>query len=277
MNIAFWSPMHGTGTTSALLAVAAAYGEMEGKKLLLSQTHYNLNNLEYPLLGDVREDDFFRDTGIDAALRHFKSGNVTDTQLSDCTIKIGKNLYLLAGTHSSNREGFENDMVESMIIHILLLYGQYYDIVFTDTNSGFGVYSMKMLEECDAVVVSLNQNLFMLDSFLDNERFKDKKMFYLFTDYDSRRKYNIKNISAKYKQIGKNNSGIIPHSARFADSICDKKAYRYITDNLDCDSDHADYEFFTGLKSTIDKLKIFLESIKSGSAGKTEDAQWYGS
>ena len=277
MNIAFWSPMHGTGTTSALLALSAAYSGLESKKVLLTPTHYNLNNLEYPLLGNVGEDDFFRDTGIDAVLRHFKSGNVTEEQLSDCTIKTGKNLYLLAGTHSGSREGFENDMVKSMIIRILRIAGQYYDIVFTDTNSGASAYSMKILEECDAIVVSLNQNLFMLDTLLNNDRFKDKKIFYLFTDYDSRRKYNIKNISAKYKQIGKNNSGLILHSAGFADSICDKKVYRYITDNLDCDSDHADYDFFTELKNTVDKLESFFETVKNGSAGKTEDDQWYGS
>ena len=268
MNIAFWSPMHGTGTTSALLALSVAYSEMERKKILLTQTHYNLNNLEYPLLGDVREDDFFRDTGIDAALRLFKSGNVTEGQLTDCTIKIGKNLYLLAGTHSSNREGFESDMIKSMIIHILRIAGEFYDVVFTDTNSGVSGYSMKILEESDAVVVSLNQNLFMLDSFLSSDRLKDKKVFYLFTDYDHKRKYNIKNISAKYKQIGKSNSGVIPHSAHFAASICDKKVYGYITDNLGCDSDHTDYGFFSELKDTTDKLGRFLETVKSGKTKK---------
>ena len=271
MNIAFWSPMHGTGATSGLLAISIAYSELERKRILLTQTHYNLNNLEYPLLGDVGEDDFFRDTGIDAALRNFKSGNISEEQLADCTIKTGKNLFLMAGTHASSKEGFENDMVKSMTIHILHMAGNYYDMVFTDTNSGYGDYSLNMLNSCDAVVVSLNQNLFMLDAFLKDDRFKDKKMFYLFTDYDSKRKYNIKNISAKYKQIGKENSGLIPHSAHFADSVCDRKVYRFIADNIECDSDHADYDFFSQLKNTVEKLEVFFDSVKNNKTGKTEE------
>lgn len=270
MNIAFWSPMHGTGTTSALLAVSIAFSELERKRILLTQTHYNLNNLEYPLLGDVGEDSFFRDTGIDAALRNFKSGSITEEQFYDCTIKTGNNLFLLAGTHASTKEGFENEMVKNMTIHIIHMAGKYYDIVFTDTNSGYGEYSLRMLQSCDAVVVSLNQNLFVLEQFLKCERFKDKKMFFLFSDYDNKRKYNIKNISSKYRQIGKDNYGLIPHCAHFADSVCDKKVYGFITDNLDCDRDHADYDFFFELKSTVEKLAAFFDAVKTDKTGETE-------
>ena len=259
MKIAFWSPLHGTGTTSSMLAVAIAYAELENKKVLLTQTHYNLNNLEQPLIGDVGEEDFFRDIGIDAVLRHFKSGNITKDQISDCTIQVGRSLYLLAGTRNSSREGYESSMVKGMLSHIFREVEKYYDIVFIDTNSGENEYSLSVIEECDAVVILLDQNLYMLDSFFENDILKNKNIFYLFADYDSESKYSLKNLSHKYKKINKYNSACIMHSAQFSDAISDKKVFKFITDDLDCDRFHTGFTFFTSLKDTVLHLKDFID------------------
>ena len=258
MKIAFWSPLHGTGTTSSMLAVAIAYGVSENKKVLLTQTHYNLNNLEKPLIGDVGEEDFYRDIGIDALLRHFKSGNITKDQISDCTIQVGESLYLLAGTRNSSREGYESSMVKGMLSHIFNEVEKYYDIVFIDINSGENEYSLSVNEECDAVVVLLDQNLYMLDSFFEADNLKNKNVFYLFADYDTKSKYSLKNISRKYKKITKYNSARLWHSAQFSDAISDKKVFRFITDDLDCDRYHTEYDFFTSLKDTVLCLKNFI-------------------
>ncbi|MBO4781709.1 MAG: hypothetical protein J5522_04885 [Lachnospiraceae bacterium] len=275
MKIAFWSPLHGTGTTSSMLAVAIAYAELENKKVLLTQTHYNLNNLEQPLIGDVGEEDFFRDIGIDAVLRHFKSGNITKDQISDCTIQVGRALYLLAGTRNSSREGYESSMVKGMLSHIFREVEKYYDIVFIDTNSGENEYSLSVSEECDAVVILLDQNLYMLDSFFENDILKNKNIFYLFADYDSESKYSLKNLSHKYKKINKYNSARIMHSAQFSDAISDKKVFKFITEDLDCDSYHTGFTFFSSLKDTVLQLKDFIDrqDTKKPEAPVTEESQ----
>ena len=275
MKIAFWSPLHGTGTTSSMLAVAIAYAELENKKVLLTQTHYNLNNLEQPLIGDVGEEDFFRDIGIDAVLRHFKSGNITKDQISDCTIQVGQSLYLLAGTRNSSREGYESSMVKGMLSHIFREVEKYYDIVFIDTNSGENEYSLSVSEECDAVVILLDQNLYMLDSFFENDILKNKNLFYLFADYDSESKYSLKNLSHKYKKINKYNSARIMHSAQFSDAISDKKVFKFITEDLDCDSYHTGFTFFSSLKDTVLQLKDFIDrqDTKKPEAPVTEESQ----
>ena len=261
MKIAFWSPLHGTGTTLSLLAAGIAYGELKGKKIILTQTHYNLNNLERPLIGNIGEEDFFRDTGMDAVLRYFKSGNVTGEQISDCTIKVGNNLFLLAGTRNGNGEGYESTIVKNMILHIISLVEQYYDLVLIDTNSGNNEYSLKIMEECDVVVVLLDQNMYMLDSFFGDDLFPDKKVFYLFADYDPESKYNIRNLSHRYKKMNKDNTGKILHSTQFTDAVCDERVLRYIKENIDCDSNHADHAFFEALRETVRKLDIFTEKI----------------
>ena len=39
MKIAFWSPMHGTGTTANLMALMLAIAEDSDRSVLLTQTH----------------------------------------------------------------------------------------------------------------------------------------------------------------------------------------------------------------------------------------------
>ncbi|MBR4343489.1 MAG: hypothetical protein IKP88_12445 [Lachnospiraceae bacterium] len=265
MKIAFWSPLHGTGATASLLAVAIALSELKKNKILVTHTHYNLNNLERPLLGNVDNGDFFRDTGIDAVIRHFKSGTVTGEHISDCSIKISENLYLLAGTKNSSREGYESGIVKNMIAHILTIIEKYYDIVLVDTNSGNNEYSKKIIEECDMVIVTLRQDRYLLDGFFENEVFSDKKIFYLFGDYDRESKYSLTNIRHLYKKIRKNNSGEIPHNTRYGDAICDEKVLRYLRMNLNEENRNCpDEYFFTALKETIDKICLFSEQITDG-------------
>ena len=259
MKIAFWSPLHGTGATATLLAIAIALSEIKKKKIIITHTHYNLNNLERPLLGNIKEIDFFRDTGMDAVLRHFRSGNVTEEHVSDCSIKITGNLYLLAGTKTSSREGYESSIVLSMILHIISIIEQYYDMVLVDTNSGNNTNSLSIIEECDVVVVILRQDRYLLDSLFENDVLKNKEVFYIFGDYDIESKYSLINIRHLYRKIKKSNSGIIPHSPGYNDAICDEKVLRYLTRNLGKDNDELDERFFSELLNTAEKLELFIE------------------
>ncbi len=270
MKIAFWSPLHGTGATASLLATAIALSEIQKKKIIITHTHYSLNNLERPLLGNIKEIDFFRDTGMDAVLRHFRSGNVTEEQVSDCSIRISENLYLLAGTKTSSREGYESSIVRSMILHIVSIIEQYYDMVFVDTNSGNNTNSLKIIEECDIVVVILRQDRYLLDSLFENDVIKNKEVFYLFGDYDNESKYSISNIRHIYRKIKKNNSGIIPHNPGYNDAICDEKVLKYLTRNLGKNGNEPDHKFFEELITTTKRFDMFIEESARKRNGVTE-------
>jgi hypothetical protein len=259
VKIAFWSPLHGTGASSGLLAMAAALSVMDSGKTVVSQTHYNLNNLEKPLLGSINNGDFFRDTGVDALIRFFKSGNITEEHIENCSVKISETLYLLAGTKTTNREGYESNIVKGMILHIFSCLEKYYDLVLIDTNSGNNELSMRVIDECDAVVVSLRQNRDLLDSYFDSGLLEGKKVFYLFPDYDCDSKYSMHNLRALYKELNSGNSSFIPHNADYMDAICDEKIMKYITGNLDADKSMAGYDFFTSLKKTVGMFMKFLE------------------
>lgn len=264
MKIAFWSPLHGTGASSSLLAFGVACSYLKAKKIIVTQTHFNLNNLERPLLGMSDSKELFRDTGLDAIMRHFKSGNITEEHIRDCSIKIHDYLYLMAGTGIPNREGFENNIARSMLVHILSVMENYFDIVLVDTNSGNNEYSMKIIDECDVVVVSMRQNRFFLEKFFDEGLFENKKVFYLFSDYDPDSKYSLFNIRHLYKNINKSNSAYLPHDTGYMDAVSDGRVRKYISSNLESDMGYPD-DFFTQLKNFVD-LFLKFSAIKKGGA-----------
>lgn len=256
MKIAFWSPYHGTGATANMLALAIAISDLMDKKVVVTQTHYSMNNLEKPLLGTVEDgEQFFRDTGLDAVMRFFKSGNLTEEQVNNCSIKITRNLYLLAGTKMSNKESYESKVVKDMVTHIITLVERYYDLCFVDTNSGNNGQTESIIGECDMVVVTLRQNRDMIESCRDNEMLKGKKVFYLFGQYDPSSKYSLANLRKTYKQLfNKDNTGGICHSTQYMDAICDDRILKYITSNLEADEDSAEYDFIESVRDSAAKI-----------------------
>ncbi len=256
MKIAFWSPMHGTGATSGLLATAIALTENCGKKVLVTQNHYDMNNMEKPLLGKIDDREFFGETGLDAIIRHFKSGNITGEQIVNCTIGITDKFHLLAGTKVCSREAYENSLVRNIVQKVMSLMDKYYDVVLVDTNSGNDPGSFGIMEESDLIVVSMRQNREMIDEFMKNSFFDNRKIFYLFGNYDETSKYSLQNLRHIYRKIRKDNSGGIPHSTGYMDAICDERVMRYMQANFVADGDYYEEDFFKSISEIAKKMLI---------------------
>lgn len=262
MKIAFWSPLHGTGATSNLLALALTLAMNKDRKILVTQTHFSMNNLEKPLVGRVDSEQFFEDTGLDAVMRHFKSGNLTREQVAACSIKICENLFLLAGTKVSSRESYENVVVQSMVTHIITQIEKYYDYIFVDTNSGNNPQTAEIIKECDAVAVTLRQNRNMINLLSGNEMLEGKRIYYLFSCYDEMSRYNLNNIRRLYKQINKRNSGGILYDTGYMDALCEDSILRYISSASDCEKTDYDTPFYKSLRETADGFLKFISEVK---------------
>lgn len=260
MRIAFWSPMHGTGATANMLAVALAVAASGDRKILMTQTHYCMNNLEKPLIGELggmRDSDFFRDTGIDAVVRYFKSGLLSRDIISNCSIDLTPNLVLLAGTKQSSRQTYDSLVMRRMVGYVLDTAEQYYDWVVIDTNSGYSAGSFETVENSDIVVVTLRQSRDMIDGLFASEDFKrieSKRIFFLFGSYDANSRYNLQNLRRMYKRITASNSGGLPHCTAYMDALCENRALNYMSANLVADEDIEDNEFFTELKEISAKI-----------------------
>lgn len=264
MKIIFWSPMHGqAGTTSNILAAALLTGINFRKKAVLTQTQFQFNNLEAPIVGanpyHEESKDYFREVGLDTLIRCFKAAKLDLETIANCCIAIeNSNILLLPGTTKTIRESFEYEM-EMVISNLLQEMEALCGIVFLDICSGGNSLSKKLLEEADLIVVNLNQNVGTIDLFFNQyENIMQKKVFYLFGRYDCNSKYNLNNLRRKYhKYLHVKNTGVIPYDSGFMDAQADGKVVEFIRSNLnDTKKDHHNYFMKKAKKATEKILKL---------------------
>lgn len=225
--ILFWSPFHGQGQTSNLHAIALCASYIYGKRALLMQTQFDKNNLEGPLIGQnidkkqAFDNPLFQDIGLDMAVTYSNMNRLTRNVLESCCISFGdSSLLLLPGTETKNRESFDRD-IASAVGRMVKKADEYFDLLLIDANSGEDELSFKLMGLADLIVINLAQRRYVLDKLFSDYGgfFLNKRVFYLFGNYDDSSVYNISNCQRKYKNyIKKNNSGVVPYSTKYLDA-----------------------------------------------------------
>jgi septum formation inhibitor-activating ATPase MinD len=236
--ISFCSPMHGTSTTANLMAVGICLAADYGKSVLLMQTHFTLNNMELPLIGDVtktNEDLFYQNTGLDAVIRLYKSGKLTEDTVRNAVVNIGDtgHLAVLAGTKQQVKETYDNARDNGVIEVVIRELKKYYDYVLIDTNAGFSEQTRSAMNQSDAVVFNLRQNRKEVETLLENDEVKGileaggkkRQAFYLFGSHSEDSKYNLQNMRRAFGAIKRSNSGAIGFSPMYMDAFSDLCVY----------------------------------------------------
>lgn len=264
MKAVYWAPVHGQpGTTSNVLVTSLVTGLHFRRKGIITQSHFNYNNLEAPFI-DANPDNkhfrkYFSEVGIDALIRNFKCEKLSKEWLEYCCTDIpNSNMMLLPGTTQTIREAFDYEM-DRALVQLFNAIDEYTGIVFVDSCSGSNALSMKLIENADIVIVNLSQNINFIDMFFNKYKTNfPEKIFYLFGNYDHKSKYNLANIRKKYgKYINSNNSGIIPYNTGFRDSQIDGKVVDFIRQNLNCKKKDPNYYFMQkAIRSTGKLLKL---------------------
>jgi cellulose biosynthesis protein BcsQ len=257
LKIVFWSNVHGqAGTTSNMLAIAILCALQYKLKNIVTQTHFNLNSLAAALVTDSEQfhREYLMEVGIDALTRSIKSAPLDCDIIENSTISfMKKRLTLLPGTAKMNREIYEIDTLRA-ITGILRAVELYYDIVFVDTNSGKNELTNKILEDADLIVVNLSQNKNMIEEFKLNYKFPTKKVFYIFGNYDSNSRYNVKNIFKSYGFIKSKNTAVIPYNTEYMDALSDGQVLQYMLKNIDSEKDDSNGHFIKEVKEAASKL-----------------------
>lgn len=241
-KILFWSPLHGQGQTSNLHVTAFIMGLLHRKRVLMMQTHFIGNNLESPLVGQnvsksrTDENALFMDVGLDVAVTFSNMNKLNKDMLENCCFSFPDTpLLLLPGTETKNRETFDRD-VGKAVSHVISDADECVDIVLIDSNSGDDKLSFRLMSMADLIVVNLTQHRYVLDKFFFDykEQFLDnKKVFYLFGDYDDNSSYNINNFRRKYKKyINSKNSGVIPYCTKFMDAQNESEIIRFMQEGI---------------------------------------------
>ncbi len=238
MEIVFWSPVHGqSASTSNTLIFTLLSGIRDKKKCILTQTHFNYNNLEAPLVqsNSKSASEFFMDVGIDALVKRFKAERISQKTIENCCISLPKTIIsLLPGTTKINREDFE-DEIGLIAPRLIREVDKYYDLVIVDASPSRNDLSQKLMDDAAVVVVNLSQNIGVIDTFFHS--FKpsiNNRVFYLFGSYDCDSKYNINNIRKRYKEINVSNSGVIPYNTKFKDAQIESSVVEFVRKNINC-------------------------------------------
>lgn len=240
-KILFWSPYHGQGQTSNLYVIALIFGILHRKRVLMMQTHFKNNNLESPLVGhnvdqDTKEGKIFEGIGLDMAITYNNMNKLSQKTLEHCCLTFSdSSILLMPGTNTKNKETFDRDIGNAVNRMVMDVDG-YVDLVLIDSNSGEDELSMRLMTISDMVVVNLTQRRYVLEKFFSEygERLiKDKKVFYIFGDYDDNSSYNINNCRKKYsKFITSNNSGVIPYCTKFMDAQNESNVMKFLQNGL---------------------------------------------
>lgn len=259
LKVAFWSNLHGqNGTTSNMLATSIMSVLLHNSKVFLGQTHYNLNNLEAPLLTVSNNDKktYFMNIGIDAVVRAIKSTYLDEEIIENSTLSyMNRKLVLLPSTVKSNGKIYEEDL-DVTIISILQAVKKCHDIVFLDVNTRDNEITNKILEDVDCVVVNLSQNLSVLNDYEENflEEFKRKNLIYIFGNYNPDSRYSLGNLRKSYTWLKSKSIGLIPYNFEFMDSMSDGKIIPFFYKNFNNEINDPNYYFIQEVKKTTNLI-----------------------
>ena len=271
-QVAFWSSRHGqTGNTGNMIAVSMLIGIEYLTKILISHTHWEMSTIESTFLKerkfnyDVHQD--YTNVGIDALERLAKSNRLEPTNVKDYAIPILRDrLDLIVGTSKPSEEMYV--AVNGVIGSILNAAKSYYDLSFIDVNSGTkNMLTKSVLSMSDLIVVSLNQNINVLNEFFNEipDCLIDRKYIIVLGQYD---RYS-KDTAANIKRMFKCEVPIftIPHTTSFLDACNDKSVVEFFLRNKNVRADHDNYLFMVevrklakGIMDAVDiDTRIFSE------------------
>jgi hypothetical protein len=192
--------------------------------------------------------------GLDGLASIIKLRAIDKATIENYSIPLlNKNLTLVPGTTGSNRKAFNDDMGKTASL-LLSEMNKYYEMVFVDVNSGEDEVSKQIINMADIVVVNLCQNKSILEDYIKSYQLKNKKIMYLFGNYNRNSVYNLHNLKLRYKPFSTGNTGVIPYNIGFMDAQSDGCVIKYMTKNIAAKRDDSNRYFIDCVKDAAEKL-----------------------
>jgi len=250
------------GHTVPYLSVISIMASIEYKlKLLVSHTDVEKSALERSFFKSESETNLisFNDVGIDALDRLARNNRLHEIKIRDYTKELIKErLDVLTGSNKSDYRSFETMVLSAIFEKIKTEY----DVNFVNVNGSLdNQFNREIIEKSDMVVVCINQNLWMLESYFNNDSelrnlIDSKKHIYVIGNYDKDSKYSLNNIRRKFRL--KKNVYAIPYNIGYFDALNDSKAIDFVLKNAKCKKHDFNYDF---IESTRGITKAILDSV----------------
>lgn len=273
MQLAFWSTMHGRGSTANCIAAALGFAMNYNVRSLITNTQYTMSSLDDAFFTQKEKDNLKKyDYGIDSLDRlvmgkHIINKNDFENYASNI---IPGRLDILTGSQRANQNIYKIS-IRQTILSILEGSKSCYDLVFADVNSGINdEITMKILSNSDVIVVSLDQNEKVLSDFFKNDynKFRDKNLIIVLSKYDPRSKCSKKYVKSMFNY----NDYIfsVPYNTDFLDALNNHRVYNYFFSNNKLVRNEKNDYFFLEINKILDRIFLLMgdDKIKRDQIGK---------
>ncbi|MDF1616896.1 hypothetical protein [Petrocella sp. FN5] len=269
MQIAFWSPNHGqTGTTSTAVAMACMSALLYNFKILIAHSHFERSTLEGCFMKEKvhHQEDLldFSDNGLDALKRLAKNGRLASGMICDYTISLlaNRRLDLLQGTKTS--KPIDTQETLTLLSQIFAVANMEYDLTMIDVPSGtHHKLTQKIIKNSDLVVVCLNQNKALMDTFFSNKSYasllSEKTVLYNIGMYNKESRSTLKNLAKTY---GMDNMMCMPYDIGFMDACNSSRILDFLMRHLSMNSKNRHKNLLQHLERNCEVMIKQLEKTK---------------
>lgn len=246
--------MHGCGVTAGALSAAVTLASL-GRRLLLTQTHYCMNNFEIPLLPRGKGENMIGEKGIDSLVRDFKAGQISKNRIIDNTVAVTENLSLLPGGRNRCRELYDDKHTREIETRILSQAHDTFGNLLAELNPGYSGRTKEQIEAADILVICLRQNTRMLDELETWGVPEGKKQtLFLFGMYDKKSRYTTGYLSRRYRFLKKNKVFRLPYLSDYLDAINGCDVPSFINEGIGCSWKGREKDFFDAVKELSEAI-----------------------
>lgn len=269
MLIAFYSNVRGNaGTTSNLCCLATYLAIRKKQKILLWENHTNWN-----MIGD----NVTPRTKLSFLSKRVESYHISGSKELFCRLQQKENLdlswevkelaeELYPGTlyYLPNRQ-MESSLFEKDIARILpklvKLCKENDDLVFMDLQDITKESTHFILEHADLVILNLMQHVNSSDGIVTCKDISISKIRYLIGNYQPNSKFNVKNISRRYK-IPNEDIATIPYNTLCREAMTEGGLLDFMSANVECTRGDSNYSFLHAVGHAAEMLTEAIEEAR---------------
>ncbi len=203
MLTVIWSPVYGqTGTTTITCALAAASAKYGTESVLLMRTKFKQTGLCQIMDRTISHSHFgMNAAGIDKVLMAEASGLVLKSSFENALINLEDGFFIMEGSRSIHREVFEKELNKG-ILSILKTAKENYGCIYVEAENGESDENTVLFQKADRILVCLPQNLYVINSYLEQDIAKEKKRINIIGRYMEDSTLNITNLNRRFhKQL----------------------------------------------------------------------------
>lgn len=260
MIIVFWSAAHGQcGNSTNCGLIASLISKRNKEKGIMLQIGDSANRPDglFGIGSDERRERIPVRPGIEAALMGIHAGFTDKKYIEDCSFQFDSiNLSVLTGPADEKTDLLNMADDLERLVEVL---DSIYETVFIDIGTSVmhkseNAFIEKILQKADMEIVSVCQNIAVLDHVAAKNRSASSKTFYIIGQYRGELKWNYRNIKRKYRFITGTNSSVITYNPTLADWVSDRGIEKYLNVFNDDNELNPEYDFIRNVQKACDRI-----------------------